>query len=518
MNGFIKTIMQLTNNKYEYLRVKSARYKVSKKLLEVTLLVPYNIYNSVFTNEDKQHIGNCLKKHYEDRFSLSISYEKSYCDITMLTDKVINYFKVYRTLSLIYLKKEDITVSINPSDIVIDIYIEPHMKLIYDNNKICEELNTYLSHHFSDKFIINYKLKDSDSDIICNLDNNSIMLDTTILGLHSSIIRVDIKDNVVGRGNVGAPVYISAIDSARDSETVAGSILSRRRLVSKEKNKPYYIFLVSDGTAKIVVKSFSRTTLDTDANNLIEGDEIICSGRIVVDEYEKRNSINGLVMLSSTIKKCVIDRSSIDIKNTYNKIPARYNIIKPYPYKEKEQASFLIEDRGIPDFLKNKSFTVFDLETTGLNASEDAIVEIAAVKIVNGVIIECYETLINPERRIPERATNIHNITDDMVKSAPTIREIIGEFLKFCSDSIVMSYNLSFDMSFINTAMRKYNYNIECEQMDILDLARKYVNSSKHNLETVCDYLNITLNDAHRALADTVAAAKVFMEIAYKIK
>ena len=97
-------------------------------------------------------------------------------------------------------------------------------------------------------------------------------------------------------------------------------------------------------------------------------------------------------------------------------------------------------------------YVAYDLETTGLSSSADSIIEIGAVKVSNGFIVDTFQELINPERRIPEKASAVNNITDDMVKDCRTIAEVFPDFKKFVGKLPLVAHNADFDYGFLKAA------------------------------------------------------------------
>ena len=100
--------------------------------------------------------------------------------------------------------------------------------------------------------------------------------------------------------------------------------------------------------------------------------------------------------------------------------------------------------------IKDTEFVVFDVETTGLSTVDgDRIIEIAAMKIKDGKVVDKFYSLVNPNRLIPSQATRINNITDDMVEKAPTASEVLPKMLTFISSSCVAGHNVRFDLNFL---------------------------------------------------------------------
>ena len=116
--------------------------------------------------------------------------------------------------------------------------------------------------------------------------------------------------------------------------------------------------------------------------------------------------------------------------------------------------AYVVDDlKDIIENSKNQSlddrYVVFDLETTGLSPNTCKIIEIGAVKVENGQIVHRFSTVVNPKEPIPYKIEELTSIRDDMVIDAPTIEEILPEFMKFCEGSIMVAHNAEFDMSFI---------------------------------------------------------------------
>lgn len=152
-------------------------------------------------------------------------------------------------------------------------------------------------------------------------------------------------------------------------------------------------------------------------------------------------------------------------------------------------------------------YVVFDLETTGLSPMTDGIIEISAVKVKGGKVIDHFSTLVNPGRKIPAAATRVNGITDEMVKDAPILREAFEQFLSFIGEEILVGHNIhSFDMEFLNHAMEElYQKNLGNDYIDTLYMARSCLKQlSHHRLVDLAAHFHISTEGAHRALNDCV--------------
>lgn len=181
--------------------------------------------------------------------------------------------------------------------------------------------------------------------------------------------------------------------------------------------------------------------------------------------------------------------------------------------------AYLIDDLGNAVFSPrgqnlDDTYVVFDIETTGLSKEKEMITEIGAVKVADGKIIDRFSTFVNPQRPISAEITKLTGITDDMVKDAPTIENILPEFLKFSEDTVLVAHNASFDTGFIRIAAERAGLGeLHHTIVDTLELARALLPElNKHKLDIVCEHLGVTLNGHHRAVNDAEATAEVFIK------
>lgn len=181
--------------------------------------------------------------------------------------------------------------------------------------------------------------------------------------------------------------------------------------------------------------------------------------------------------------------------------------------------AYLIDDLGNAVFSPrgqnlDDTYVVFDIETTGLSKEKEMITEIGAVKVADGKIIDRFSTFVNPQRPISAEITKLTGITDDMVKDAPTIENILPEFLKFCEDTVLVAHNASFDTGFIRIAAERAGLGeLHHTIVDTLELARALLPElNKHKLDIVCEHLGVTLNGHHRAVNDAEATAEAFIK------
>lgn len=154
-----------------------------------------------------------------------------------------------------------------------------------------------------------------------------------------------------------------------------------------------------------------------------------------------------------------------------------------------------------------EDYVVFDLETTGISASEDSIIEISAVKVKGHEPAAEFTTLVNPGTHIPAGATNVNGITDEMVKDAPVLAEVLPDFLSFIEGEILVGHNIqSFDLLFLYRAAEELlGRDVVNDYVDTLYMAKACLPQlRRHRLTDISAHFNINTQGAHRALQDCV--------------
>ena len=157
------------------------------------------------------------------------------------------------------------------------------------------------------------------------------------------------------------------------------------------------------------------------------------------------------------------------------------------------------------------TYCVLDLETTGFSAKTEKITEVGMMKVKNGEVIDEFSCFVNPEKHIPERVTEVTNITDEMVKDAKTIDQVFPEVLDFIKDSVLVAHNAPFDMGFLKQNAKVLGYEFDYTYIDTLSLAKDlFPDYKKYKLGKIAENLGIKVEVAHRALDDVDTTVKVF--------
>ena len=165
------------------------------------------------------------------------------------------------------------------------------------------------------------------------------------------------------------------------------------------------------------------------------------------------------------------------------------------------------------------TYCVLDLETTGFSAVTEKITEVGIMKVKDGKVIDEFSCFVNPEKHIPERVTEVTNITDEMVKDAETIDKVFPKILEFIKDAVLVAHNAPFDMGFLKQNAKTLGYEFDYTYIDTLSLAKDlFPDYKKYKLGKIAENLGIKVEVAHRALDDVDTTVKVFNVMIYMLK
>ncbi len=160
------------------------------------------------------------------------------------------------------------------------------------------------------------------------------------------------------------------------------------------------------------------------------------------------------------------------------------------------------------------SYVCIDLETTGLNPKTDRIIEIGAVKVAEGRVVDTFSTYVNPGRRLEERIVELTGIVQEQVDDAPEITQVLQELIAFLEDYPLLGHRILFDYSFLKKAAVNQKLSFEKQGIDTLRIARCFLPElEKRSLEFLCKHYEIP-HHAHRALADAEATSVLYQKLA----
>lgn len=164
---------------------------------------------------------------------------------------------------------------------------------------------------------------------------------------------------------------------------------------------------------------------------------------------------------------------------------------------------------------EHKTLIVLDLETTGLDHRSERILEIGAVKMVDGEVVDTFESLVNPEAPIRHSSFKIHGISEEMIKDQPTIDVVLPQILEFMGDHPFVAHNAIFDYSFLNEACKRlYEKRLPNQRIDSFEMYRVvFPEEHSHGLSSLLARFGFESHVEHRALDDAMNLARVFPKL-----
>ncbi|MGG1630598.1 PolC-type DNA polymerase III [Rossellomorea sp. NRS-1567] len=320
-------------------------------------------------------------------------------------------------------------------------------------------------------------------------------------------------------------------------------------------------FKVTDYSSSILVKMFSRDKEDAAImNNMKKGMWVRCRGSIQNDTFvrdlvmiandvneikpvlrldtapadEKRvelhmhtpmsqmDAVSSVASLVAQAKKWGHKAVAITDHAVAQSFPEAYSASKKNDIKLLYGVEANLVDDGVPiayndrDLpLEDSTFIVFDVETTGLSAVYDTIIELAAVKIKDGEVIDKFESFANPHHPLSATTIELTGITDDMVQTAPEINDVLLDYHKWAGEDILVAHNASFDMGFLNAGYQKAGLPKATNPViDTLELARLlYPQFKNHRLNTLAKKFDIELTQHHRAIYDAETTGYLLLKM-----
>ena len=364
----------------------------------------------------------------------------------------------------------------------------------------------------------------------------------------------------------GTPVPIGSLGLDSGSAVIWGDIFSVDCRDTRDKNHFIMSIAITDYTGSINLKIFDELSLKPKLGDLKPGMTVLVQGDISYDKYDR-----DMVMRPrhiNTVKKNVLTddapvkrvelhlhttMSAMDGVSTAEDLVKRahswghpavavtdHGVVQAFPEVmntvekiRKDDPDFkaiygvegyFINDmlpavKGRTDAPINGQYIIFDLETTGLSAATERIIEIGAVKVENGEILESFDLFVDPEKAITPEITRLTSITNEMVAGAPKENDALEQFFRFCDGcDILVAHNADFDMGFLRAAIRRCGREEDPVQIDTLVMARAmYPELKKHKLDTIAERLGVTQKHHHRADDDARVLAEIFLKMVQKL-
>lgn len=495
------------NNKFNYLKLYEVIYDYSALECVVTFLYPHTI--SEISDEDRKNINDFVVKALSLNGKTIVKFKKSFLDPRLIRTEVFNFINLNFKALAVYIKEEQLDVEQRDDIVYVRVNMAGEIKNYFDSINAASRIKNHLLERFISEFEV-------EGVIDGNLHIRKEIGEVEIPVVFRKSYRYKVKEvhPLFGGDIAPEPEFIKDNKEPKIGLILAGVISQmQKKTFTRKKGKregeegTYYSFVVDDGRKMDCIYFCPKANIKK-MDFLQDGMTILCLGDL------KLGLGNKLTYYIKRVAVAIVDEESK--KPSAPKIPEkRKSVVSIEDYISYKQEDILTKKIEYNDYIMNNTFVVYDLETTGIDTANDRIIEIGAIKVEKGRVTKKFSTFVNPEIHIPEEASRVNNITDDMVADAPKISDVMLDFLDFTKGCIISGYNnINFDNKFIARYARELNLPFNNENIDVFILARqKPVKAKNFKLTSVTAALGISLEGAHRAYNDAYATAQVLLKL-----
>lgn len=392
-------------------------------------------------------------------------------------------------------------------------------------------------------------------------------VETVTIDFQDLPVLMDGAQVLMGRKITSHPTPLSQIHKDSGTVTVWGDVFDVEERETKNGERLILSIYFTDYTSSLVLKAIEKKDKAEVYQQIKKGSSIIVRGEVTFDTFD--NDINLRAKDIMTVqRKTVTDdapekRVELHLHTNMSQMdamtPADKLVQRAFSWGHKAVA---ITDHGVvqgfPDAMnavdkirKNggefkviygceaysvndcvmavsredsrsiqEPIIVFDIETTGLNAQEERITEIGAVRLENLEIKETFHQMVHPGKPIPGKITELTGITDEMVQDAPPEEEAVAKFLEFCGEHpVLVAHNAAFDTSFIEACCQRHGRPFDYTAVDTVAMSRSMLpDLNKYKLDVVAKQLGLGEFNHHRASDDAAILAKIFVKLMERLQ
>ncbi len=365
------------------------------------------------------------------------------------------------------------------------------------------------------------------------------------------------KNLIIGRDFSGEVTALSDITEYSGKVVVSGKIIGTETRETRNGNHILSVY-ITDDTASITCKCFVKPDKISDICSALKGAKAISvKGDAVYDQYDhevtvkigslklldiksrsdqaetKRVELHAHTVMSAMDSVAKTDELIKTAAKWGHKAIAitDHGVVQAYPdafsagqkndikviygmegYLMGDDTKIVYNEKNMP---LSGEFVVFDIETTGLKARFNELIEVAGVKVSGGKIVDKFSEFVKPKTSISDHITELTRITNDMVANADSAENVLKRFVEFAKGSVLVAHNANFDVGFLKRYAEIFNIEFDFCYVDTLGLSRKLVtNIKRHRLDRVAKALGIPFEGHHRAINDAEVTAKIFLMFA----
>ncbi len=479
------------------------------------------ITDKAYNDDDTIFAESITQKYLPEGLKAKVKIIKRTPDKETLKSKIYDYVCVKFPAAAAFLSVEHIDVEMLSSGAHFYFEIASGEQSLFTSSGVLDTVSAYLQSVYCGTFYGNVRIVERETIKEELLDEEVETEEAEVL----EIRRFPIEDFVKLDGVDETPktaVYVADHLKMTGPFCVCGKVThieekfytKHNEKTGEDVEKSRFSLSISDGTGGLRTTYFPKKATLEKVRSLKSGDSIVISGEN--EEYNGHISFK-----ASKINYGMQPTDFVPVARKSKPVPKFYHVVQPQEYVDFEQVGFF-DSFDKPDDLKDNVFVVFDLETTGLNNNPamgrmDKIIEIGAVKIINGELAEKFSSFVACNERLSTEIINLTGITDADLVGAPAIEQVIADFFKFVDGAYLVGHNIPFDYRFVEYYGEQNGYMFDNKQLDTITLAQELLRGvlPNYKLNSVADYYGFTFNH-HRAFDDACVTAKIFIELMKK--
>lgn len=479
------------------------------------------VTDKAYTPKDEAFAKSVSQTYLPEGFLAKLKIAKRVPDKTILQKKIYEFVSAKFPAAAAFLEEKNIEVEMLQSGAHFYMDIASGEQEFFSSGKILDDVSAYLQSGFCGTFYGNVRIvekEEHDTSLLEEIPDTEETEDVEIR-------RFNIVDFQKIDGADETPktaVYIADAGKVNGVYAVCGKLtffeekpyVKHNEKTGEDEEKLRFSLSISDGTGFLRTTYFPKKATVEKVRELKTGDGIVLIGSN--EEFKGNQSFK-----ASKINLGQMPENFTPIERKGKPVPKFYHDVFPEPYVDYTQTNFF-DSIQKPSALTQNTFVVFDLETTGLNnqpamGKMDKIIEIGAVKMVNGEMTEKFSTFVACDERLSKEIIDLTGIKDEDLVGAPTIDKAIADFFKFTDGAILVGHNVMFDYRFVQYYGEQNRFMFDKKLLDTLTISQEVLRGelSNYKLNTVADYYGFSFNH-HRAFDDACVTAKIFTELIKK--
>lgn len=479
------------------------------------------VTDKTYSADEEVKARNITATYLPEGFSAKMRIVKRVPDADILKEKIYTYIQKKFPAASAFLEEDSIEIEMLSSGAHFCVDIAAGEQTLFTSGKILDEVSKYLMSIYCGTFYGNVRIVEKETP------DESLLTEMPEENEEVNVVEIrkfkieDYKkiDGADTYEQLTRAVYMADCQNAEDVFTICGRVnyieeikyVKHNEKTGEDQERTRFSVSLSDDTSQIRTTYFPKKATIDKVREIQIGDYIMITG--ANEEYNGYKSFK-----AAKINLGRPPRDFVPEARKGKPVPKFYHTVFPEEYVDYTQAG-LFDDLSKPAALNDQVFVCFDLETTGLNNNPamgkmDRIIELGAVKIVNGEIAEKFSSFVACPERLSKEIIDLTGICDADLVGAPEVEKVLADFFKFTDGAVLVGHNVMFDYRFVSYYGEQNGYMFDKKIYDTLALAQDVLRGklANYKLNTVADYYGFTFNH-HRAFDDACVTAKVFIEL-----